>query len=431
MVGRRPLFNQGFLSLLSTQFLGAANDNILKQVLVFMVATGIWSGSLAEGGLGEGGQSLPALCLTIPFILFSGMAGQLADRFSKRLVMVVVKIAEVPIALLALVGLLAQNLWITLGALLLLATQSAMFGPSKYGVVPEIVGEDRLSQANGLLNMLTNIAVIIGSLLAGPLSTAYDPDPATGAEPILWAPGAVLVAVALAGVLSVLVMPPLEAANPTLKLKFDLVGTYLQSFRDMSSTLLSVAIAWAGFYMVGMMSLLILPEYEKILAIGYTKTSLLIGLLGVCIAISSVAAGFLSGRGIRPQLIPFGASGMAVCFVLLGTLQPTVTNVAALVALAGLSAGFYIIPLQALLQKLSPGGERGRFLGTANAMSFTASSLGAGLYWLLSGPLQLAPNRVFLACAGLAIAGTVVGTLKLSQLLAARAAAARAAESLE
>src|SRR5690606_14946125 len=121
--------------------------------------------------------------LTIPFILFSGMAGQLADRFSKRLVMVVVKIAEVPIALLALAGLLAQNLWITLAALLLLATQSAMFGPSKYGVVPEIVGEDRLSQANGLLNMLTNIAVIIGSLLAGPLSTAYDPDPATGAEP--------------------------------------------------------------------------------------------------------------------------------------------------------------------------------------------------------------------------------------------------------
>ncbi|MDD4786848.1 MAG: hypothetical protein PHO07_06705, partial [Pirellulales bacterium] len=117
MGGPRPLFSRGFLSLLGTQFLGAANDNVLKQVLVFMVATGIWSGSLAEGGLGEGGQSLPALCLTIPFILFSGMAGQLADRFSKRLVMVAVKIAEVPIALLALVGLLAQNLWITLAAL--------------------------------------------------------------------------------------------------------------------------------------------------------------------------------------------------------------------------------------------------------------------------------------------------------------------------
>jgi len=103
-MGTQPrLFNRGFLSLLSTQFLGAANDNILKQVLVFMIATGIWSGSLAEGGLGDGGQSVPALFLTLPFILLSGLAGQLADRYSKRDVMFAVKVAEVPIALLALV----------------------------------------------------------------------------------------------------------------------------------------------------------------------------------------------------------------------------------------------------------------------------------------------------------------------------------------
>ncbi len=73
MATQPRLFGRGFLSLLSTQFLGAANDNILKQILVFMIATGIWSGSLAEGGLGDGGQSLPALCLTLPFILVCGV----------------------------------------------------------------------------------------------------------------------------------------------------------------------------------------------------------------------------------------------------------------------------------------------------------------------------------------------------------------------
>lgn len=428
MATEQRLFNRGFLSLLSTQFLGAANDNILKQILVFMIATGIWSGSLAEGGLGDGGQSLPALFLTIPFILLSGLAGQLADRYSKRNVMLAVKIAEVPIAVLALVGLLTQSLWITLGALLLLAVQSSFFGPAKYGVVPEIVGSERLSQANGMLNMFTNIAVIAGSLAAGPLCALYDPDPGKGSNPLLLAPGAALVVVAVLGLLSILTMPKLPAANPTLKIKFDPIRTYTRSIRDMGSALLSVTIAWAGFYMVGMIALLIVPEYENLLPIGYTGTSLLIGLLGVTIAISSVAAGFLSGRTIRPQLIPFGAAGMAVCFVMLGLLEPTITSVSTLIALAGLSAGFYIVPLQALLQKLSPDDERGRFLGTANAMSFLASSAGAGLYWLLSGPMSLAPNRAFLACGALAILGTAVGTIQLRRLLAARAESALAVE---
>jgi acyl-[acyl-carrier-protein]-phospholipid O-acyltransferase/long-chain-fatty-acid--[acyl-carrier-protein] ligase len=122
---------------------------------------------------------------------------------------------------------------------------------------------------------------------------------------------------------------------------------------------------------------------------------------------------------------------MAACFILLGILEPTIARVAVLIGLAGLSAGFYIVPLQALLQKLSPDGERGRFLGTANALSFTASSLGAGLYWALSGAMGVAPNRVFLACAVLAILGTAVGTVQLRRLLAARAEAALAAEPLD
>ena len=421
---KRRLFNRSFLALMGTQFLGAANDNVLKQVLVFMIATGIWSGSLAEGGLGEGGQSVPALFLTLPFIFLSGFAGQLADRYSKRSVMLAVKIAEVPIAVIALVGLCTQSLWITLGAMLLLSIQSSFFGPAKYGVLPEIVDDQALSQANGLLNMSTNVAIILGSLAAGPLCALYDPDPASGVAPLLWAPGITLVVVAVLGLLSIVAMPQMPGANPALKLKFDVFATYRESIRDMGPVLLTVALAWSGFYMIGMIALLILPEYENILPIGYVGTSLLLGLMGVSIAVSSVAAGFISGRSIKPHLIPMGATGMAVSFLLLGVLEPTVTVVAVLVGLAGLSAGFYIVPLQALIQKLSPDDERGRFLGTASAMSFTASSLGAGLFWLFSGPLAVAPNRIFFVCGTLAVAGTIVGTVQLKKLLAAQAQAA-------
>lgn len=113
---RRPvqssLLGRGFLSLLTTQFFGAANDNILKGVIVFMVIDGVW-----KGQLGEGGQGIVGLCFSLPFIVLSGYAGQFADRHSKRDVSVMVKLIEIPITVVALIGFSMGNLWITLASL--------------------------------------------------------------------------------------------------------------------------------------------------------------------------------------------------------------------------------------------------------------------------------------------------------------------------
>ena len=103
------LVKRGFLSLVATQFFGAMNDNVLKGILMFMVIDGVWSGQL-----GAGGQGIVSVCFTIPFILLSGYAGQLADRHSKRTVTMWVKIAEIPIAIVAGIGFYTGNLWITL-----------------------------------------------------------------------------------------------------------------------------------------------------------------------------------------------------------------------------------------------------------------------------------------------------------------------------
>jgi acyl-[acyl-carrier-protein]-phospholipid O-acyltransferase/long-chain-fatty-acid--[acyl-carrier-protein] ligase len=126
--------NRGFVALLVTQFLGAANDNVLKTVLVFVVVSGVWAGQL-----GDGGQGIVSLCMFLPFVLFSGYGGQLADRYSKTWMSVRLKLLEIPIALVALLGFALGNLWITMAAMWLLAMQSAFFGPAKYGMIPELV----------------------------------------------------------------------------------------------------------------------------------------------------------------------------------------------------------------------------------------------------------------------------------------------------
>lgn len=448
---KSKLLKPGFLSLIATQFWGAANDNILKQVLTFMViAGGVWADDL-----GNGGQGYVALCLTLPFIILSGFAGQVADKFSKRRVMLWVKIAELPIAIVAFIALYTENLVLGLASMVLLATQSTFFGPAKYGVIPELVDEGDLSRANGSLNMFTNIAIIMGIIIAGPVSDLYHPhtidfsdnvpesvaaetSPSienagelameAGAEaanasasagwsiadllglpadhtPMLWLPGTVMLIVAVLGLVSILLMPRLQPADPTLRFNKNILAPYIAALREMArGPLLIVAFAWSFFYLVGIIALLILPEYAGILKISYTQNIGLLVTLAISIGIGSAVCGLLSGHSIRPRFILIGAVGMSIMFVLLGSVRPTYWSTVIMLIPAGIAAGFYIVPLQALLQQLSPTNERGRFLGTANAMSFVFSSLGAIIFMICSG--MMPSNRIFIVCGVLAIVGS-------------------------
>lgn len=413
---KTTLLKRGFGSLIVTQFFGAANDNLLKGVLTYMVIDGTWSGRL-----GAGGQGIVGLCFTIPFIVLSGYAGQFADRNSKRFVSILLKVLEIPIAVVGMIGFWSGSLWITLGALVALTCQSAFFGPAKYGMIPELVSEDELSRANGTINMMTNIAVIVGTLAAGAISDRYDPLPGPDgvrADPLGWLPGAAMVAVAVAGVISVLFLTRLEPGDRNLKYDLNPLGTYILAVREMAkSPLLMVALAWGYFYLLAGLGLLIIPEYTVVLGISREAASRLLGIMAVAIGAGSITAGFVSGRHIEPRLIPIGSLGMTVFFILLGVVPPTFLNSALFIAGTGFFAGFYIIPFQALLQQLSPDDERGRFLGTANGISFGFLSVASLLYWIIRPAFGAGPHKIFLVCAGLMIIGSAIFLVRLRRAL--------------
>jgi acyl-[acyl-carrier-protein]-phospholipid O-acyltransferase/long-chain-fatty-acid--[acyl-carrier-protein] ligase len=412
------LIKRGFLSLTATQFFGAANDNIIKGVIIFMVVDGAW-----EGRLGPGGQGIVSICFTLPFILLSGYAGQFADRNSKRYVSVLVKIIEVPIALAALIGFWSGSLWVSLAALTALTCQSAFFGPAKYGMIPELVDSRDLSRANGAINMMTNIAVIVGTYAAGEIADAYNPPEGPG---VLWLPGVVMLLIAAAGLLAVLFLPPLTPGDRNLKYFGNPFAVYLGVLKEMAgSPLILVMLAWGYFYFIAGLALLIIPEYTIVLSeydVTRAEASMLLGVLAVSIGVGSGMAGLISGHAIHPRLIPIGAAGLTLFCILLGTVPPTLpypdlaerwrivpSSLSGFIFGAGVSAGFYIIPLQALLQRLSPADERGRFLGVANGVSFTFLTFSAGLYWLIrpafgTGDAQH-PEKIFLLSAGLMIVG--------------------------
>ena len=404
------LFKRGFLSLVAAQFFGAMNDNVIKGVLTFMVIDGAWAGQL-----GAGGQGIVGICFTIPFIILSGFAGQLADRNSKRTVTWWVKIAEIPIAIIAAIGFFTGNLWITLLALIALTCQSSFFGPAKYGMIPELVEDSDLSRANGTINMMTNVAVILGTLVAGVVSDLYSPQDA--GQGLLWLPGVAMLLIAVSGLAAAASMTPLQPGDRALKYKLNPFSTYIDTIREMSKTrLLMVMMAWGYFYLLAGIALFIVPEYTVVLGINRAEASVLMGVLGVAIGVGCAAAGLISGHRIEPRLIPIGAAGLVLFFALLAAVPPSLpnlgpmfrvafSNVAFFILGAGFFAGFYIIPLQALLQKLSPDDERGRFLGTANAVSFTFLTIAALMYWAIRPAFGNQPQNIFYVSSLLMAAG--------------------------
>ncbi len=152
------------------------------------------------------------------------------------------------------------------------------------------------------------------------------------------------------------------------------------------------------------------------LGVSNSSITSLTGLLAISIVIGSCAVGWLSGRSIRPYYALLGAAGMTVCFAIMGIAPMTYERLAILMSLVGISAGFYIVPLQALLQYLAPPAERGRFFGTANALSFVFIAASGVLFFALR-QAGVPTERMPLVCAGLALLGTIVGMMELKRIM--------------
>ena len=159
---------RGFWALIATQFQGAFSDNVLRYLLLgIVVGTGI------SEERGNRLVSVVMVLFSLPFILFSMSGGYLADRYSKRSVTIGTKVMEIGSMLIVTIGLALHSLPIELTGLALVATQAALFGPSKYGLLPELLPEKRLSWGNGVIELGTFLAIITGTVIGGVLADRF------------------------------------------------------------------------------------------------------------------------------------------------------------------------------------------------------------------------------------------------------------------
>jgi acyl-[acyl-carrier-protein]-phospholipid O-acyltransferase / long-chain-fatty-acid--[acyl-carrier-protein] ligase len=389
-------WKRGFWMLIATQFQGALNENGLKQLIVFIVL-GI--------GLHQADRDRLVLVIgalfSIPFILFSMSGGFLADRYSKRTVTIGTKFFEVGVMLLAIAGLARQNLGLEFAAVFLASTQAALFGPSKYGLLPEVLPKPRLSWGNGILELGTFLGVIAGAASAGAMADGF-----RGRQ--MWS-GLIFLGLSILGLACSLGVTRVPAAAPAKKFVANpLADLWAQGRLIRADRVLWLAVLGNTYFwsLATLLTANIAFYGSDVLRISSTRTGLLQVAIAVGIGLGSVAAGYLSGGKVEYGLIPLGSIGLSVFGILLSLHSLSFAQVIGLLAVLGFCAGFFAVPINALIQHRPEEKNKGGVIAAANLLSWIGIGAATGIYYILQHYLQLNPSAIFLAASVATVAAT-------------------------
>lgn len=367
-----------FLPFFLTQFLGALNDNLYKNGLTVFIA--FQSASISKAQSNEL-VNIAAGLFILPFFLFSAVAGQLADHYEKSWLITRIKILEIIIMLCAGLAFYLQSILLLIGLLFFMGTQSALFGPVKYSLLPQALKDYELVGGNALVSFGTFVAILIG-LIAGVLITSIE---GTG---VYWLSLAVFT-VAVLGFLASLRIPLLPAAAPDLKIDFHLVKQFMESFRSArqnQSVFYSImGISW--FWFLGITYVTQLPNFVRYELGGNEQVYVwLLAMFSLGIGAGAFLCERLSGRIVEIGLVPIGSLGLTLFGIdvyfthveaTAGDLmapgqffsEPGTRRVMLDIFMLGTFGGFYIVPLFALVQQRSEANRRARIIAANNVLN--------------------------------------------------------------
>ncbi len=383
-----------FLPLFLTQSLGAFNDNLFKNAIIFLVTFGT--------GIGQGidpKQLVPAAAglFILPFFLFSATAGQVAEIHDKARLIRLIKLAEVVLMVLAAIALVLQSVPLLMFLLFMMGVQSTFFGPLKFSILPDHLKEHELVGGNAWVEAGTFVAILIGTLMG---KFVLDDDG-------VWLMGGLMVLVAVGGYLSSRSIPPTVPAAPDLKLGLNpftetwKILVHAASRRDIF--LIILAISW--FWLVGATYLTIMPSFCKdVLGGDENMVAFIMFVFSIGVALGSLFCNRMLKGQIHATYVPLGALGIALFSLDLyfasrhGMAGGELVGIKQFLADAGgwritidtllmaASAGIYIVPLQALLQHRSEVQHRSRNIAANNVVNslfmVVSALLVAGLFEL-------------------------------------------------
>src|SRR5436190_39084 len=393
---RDTLAHKGLQPFLWTQFLGAFNDNLFK------IVVSLFAVHVAGGSGGDRELSIISGIFILPFLLFSSYAGQVADIYSKRTVLVITKSLEIVATGLGLYAFAIGRLELTYVVLFLIALQATFFSPAKYGILPEALPERDLSRANGVLEMSTFVAIVVG---VGCGSVMFDVW-----HERLWLIGVIVVAVALLGTALSFGIPPVPAAAPERRIDLNpwreiwLGVQRLRGDRILLLTVVGISYFW---FLGSLLQTDMVLFGTHIMGLSDSRTGFLTTFAAIGIGAGSMTAGRLSGDKVELGLVPIGSIGMSVFAILLSRSSSSFAMAAVNLVLVGFFGGLFAVPLNALLQQRSGGQEKGRLMATNNFLNMAGILLSAAALWLCTSVLGIKADRVILVFGVLTLVSSV------------------------
>jgi acyl-[acyl-carrier-protein]-phospholipid O-acyltransferase/long-chain-fatty-acid--[acyl-carrier-protein] ligase len=388
---------RSFWLMFVVEFQNAFSDNVLRWLVTFLI--------IGMGLSEEKRDSLVPLVgivFALPFVLFSMAGGFFADRYSKRSVAIAVKCVELGIMTIAGIGLWQCNIPLMLTGIFLMSTHSAIFGPTKYGMLPELLPAKELSWGNGIFGLGTFSAAITGTIFAGMLSDFF------GRRQIYSGP--ILIALALVGLVLSIGVRRLPAADPNKRFKANFLGDFfseLKRIREDRVLFLGVMGNTFLYFLATLLQFAVVFYGKDIFHFNDRQSGYLQGAMMVGVGAGSLAAGFLSGGKIEYGLVPLGMLGLTIFSAMLSHADISVPAFAVILALIGFFGGIYNVPVNAIIQHRPNPERKGKVIATAALLSWIGILLAFGVYGLLTATFHLKPPQIFLFGAILSLGATV------------------------
>jgi len=360
-----------------TQFLGAFNDNVYKNALIILIAFQASTATVSSDTL----INLSAALFILPFFIFSATAGQLADKYEKSRLIRFTKLLEIVIMGLAALGFYLNNFYFLMVVLFLMGSQSTLFGPLKYGILPQHLQADELVGGNGLVEMGTFLAILLGTVAGGVL---------VGLEQgTLWVSIAVLT-IAVLGYFTSRGIPVAPAVDPNLKINWNSFSEIwsIVKFTHKNYVVFQSVLAISWFWFFGATYLSQFPNYTQFYLGGNEQVvTLLLTLFSFGVGMGSLLCERLSGHKVEIGLVPFGSIGLTLFSLDLSFAQVTLPTDGSLwgalgfwaasgswrvmidIVLIGLFGGFFIVPLYALVQQRTEASHLSRVIAGNNILN--------------------------------------------------------------
>lgn len=367
-----------FLPLFITQFLGAFNDNLFKNALILLFTYVVAAQMQVEPELLG---TVAAGLFILPFFLFSAVAGQLADKFEKSALIRRIKLFEIALMALAGVGFLLSSTYMLLGVLFLMGTQSAFFGPLKYGILPDHLKEEELIGGNALIEMGTFLSILIGTIMGLLVQAPAGPVVVSG----------LLVLFAAAGYFAARNIPEAPSSVPELKINWNFLGETFAIIGQVKKreVLYHAILGISWFWFVGATFLTLFPAYaQKTIGAEEELVTLFLALFSIGIALGSLVCNRLLKGMVTARFVPIAAVVMAIfCIDMYFASQRLAPEGGGLISISeflampqswrilvdmlgtSIAGGIYIVPLYAILQARSPKPMRARVIAANNIMN--------------------------------------------------------------